>query len=354
MDKFIEGLKQLEVSKIIWTMLRYGGAFVVLAAFFYISKLISYVSEKHLKKLVQRTRFHLDDVIVEASHKPLSLGAIAIGIYIAVAIMNIEVSAQKYFGVAAAVLALVFLLRFINGLTEYLKPYVHSTKTSLDDAVLPAMRTAVKVFVVIVVALWVLTTLGYEISSILAGLGIGGLAVALAAQSTLSNWFGAFMIFTDRPFVAGQIVTIGDVTGLVEQVGLRSTSIRTFDGTLVAIPNSLVANTKIENVSRMPGRRYAGAIGVTYDTPVEKVEEGLNIIRTILAGNPHVQEGFVVRFDDFGPHSLDFRVVYVTDVVDYKEYMAVKEGINLSILKKFNEAGIEFAFPTQTIYVKGS
>lgn len=352
MDPLLEFVKSIRSSAILVAALRYGGGFLILAATFYVSKLVSLLSGKYLKRLVQRTRFHLDDVIVDAAHTPLSLAAVAGGIFVSVRTMGFALDWHRYSGVAAGILALVFLIRFIDGLADYLKPFAEKTDTALDDAVLPAMRTAAKVFVAIVIALWMLSALEYDITSILAGLGIGGLAVALAAQTTLSNWFGAFMIFLDRPFSSGQIVSIGDVTGTVEQVGLRSTRLRTFDGTLVTIPNSTVAGAKIDNISRMPGRRYAGTIGITYNTSVEKVREGLEIIRSILDSNPHVQKGFVARFDDFGPHSLNFRVVYVTDKPDFKEYLEIKEGINLEILAAFNRAGIEFAFPTQTVYVK--
>ncbi len=145
---------------------------------------------------------------------------------------------------------------------------------------------------------------GYPVTSILAGLGVGGLAVALAAQGTLSNWFGAFMIFSDRPFAAGDRIVIDSWDGFVEQVGLRSTRIRTLDGTLVTIPNSIVANAHINNISRMPARKSNFTIGVTYNTPPEKVEEALSIMKEMLGANERVREDFVVKFEAFADFSL--------------------------------------------------
>ena len=354
MDRIREFLTERGTPTYLVTAGQYAAAFVVLFAGLYARKIVDLIFEKYLKRLTSLTRFHLDDVVVEAASAPARWSTAVIGLYWALLILEIEVPLRPFTSAAFGILGLAFLLRFIDGFTEYLRPLAKQTNTSLDDAILPALRTAAKVFVVIVGSLWVVDNLGYNISTIIAGLGIGGLAVALAAQGTLSNWFGAFMIFADRPFSAGQIVTVGDTTGTVEQVGLRSTSIRTFDGTLVNIPNSIVANSKIDNVSRMPGRRYKGTIGVTYDTPPEKVEQALGIIRAILEHNSHIQQGYVVRFDDFGASSLNIQVIYVANTVDYREYMEIKEGINLEILRSFNEAAIEFAFPTQTVYVKGA
>ena len=354
MDSIREFLAKRGIPSYLVTAGQYAAAFVILFAGLYARKIVDLIFEKYLKRLTSLTKFRLDDIVVEAAQVPARWTTAVIGLYWSIIVLEVTVPLKPFTSAAFGILGLVFLLRFIDRFTEYLRPLVKETNTALDDAILPALRTAAKIFVVVVVSLWVVDNLGYNISTIIAGLGIGGLAVALAAQSTLSNWFGALMIFADRPFSAGQIVTVGDVTGTVEQVGLRSTSIRTFEGTLVNMPNSIVANSKVDNVSRMPGRRYKGAIGVTYDTLPEKVEEALRIIRDILERNTHVQKGYIVRFDDFGACSLNIQVIYVTNTADYKEYMEIKEGINLEILRSFNEAAIEFAFPTQTVYVKGA
>ncbi|MCD6405975.1 MAG: mechanosensitive ion channel, partial [Planctomycetes bacterium] len=215
----------------------YAISFVILVVAVFAKTVTARIVGVYLKKLVARTRFRLDDVLIEAMVRPVSWGVLLFGVYVALLPLGLTDKYEKFFGkafeTAVAVLVLVFLLRLVDGLAEYLKPKVAKTRTSLDDAILPAMRTAAKIFVLIVGVLGILSNLDYPIASILAGLGVGGLAVALAAQETLSNWFGAFMIFSDRPFTAGDRVVVGQIDGFIEQVGLRSTRIRTLEGTQV-------------------------------------------------------------------------------------------------------------------------
>ncbi len=334
----------------------YAISFVILVVAVFAKSVTTRIVGKYLRKLVARTRFRLDDVLIEATVRPASWGVLLFGVYIALLPLGLTDKYGKFFGkafeTAVAVLVLVFLVRLVDGLAEYLKPKVAKTRTSLDDAILPAMRTAAKIFVLIVGILGILANLDYPIGSILAGLGVGGLAVALAAQQTLSNWFGAFMIFSDRPFTAGDRVVVGDVDGFIEQVGLRSTRIRTLEGTQVSIPNSTIANTEINNISRMPARKSNGTIGLTYETTADKMEEALGIIRDILRTNNSVREDFIVHFEDFADYSLNIRVIYWVLTVNYAEFLSIKEKVNLEIMRRFADAGIEMAFPTQTLYVK--
>lgn len=336
---------------------RYGAALLILVAAFFLKRVIAGIVGGWLKKYVSNTRFRLDDVIVEAATKPVSWAVVLYGIYFALQTLRVHETFKTHFAsgtkVALTFLVLLFILKLIDGLVEYLRPTIERTHTRLDDAVLPAMKTAAKIFVLVIGILAILANLEYNITSILTGLGIGGLAIALAAQETLSNWFGAFMIFSDRPFAAGDRVLVGDVDGFVEQVGLRSTRIRTLEGTQVTIPNSTVAKTEINNISRMPARKSNGTIGLTYDTTAEKMEEALGIIRSILAGDKNVRDDFLAHFEDFADYSLNIRVIYWALTVDYAEFLAIKEAVNLNIMKRFAKAGIEIAFPTQTLYVKG-
>jgi len=306
---------------------RYAAAFLALAASFYIKRVLVTVVGVHLKALVTRTRFRLDDVVLQALARPLSWAAVVLGIYVALEFLRLS--------------------RFEGLISAGLKV----TGTKLDDAIMPAIQTAAKVFIIIVAVLWVVDNLGYNVKTILAGLGIGGLALALAGQQTLSNWFGAITIFADRPFAAGDRVQMAGFDGMIEQVGLRSTRLRTLEGTLVTIPNSTVANSEINNISRWPGRRVFTTIGVTYSAGPGGMEKALEIVRGVLAENAGVREDFIVNFEEFGASSLDIRVLYWTKTVDYAEFLSIREAVNLEIMRRFAAEGIEIAFPTQTVHL---
>ena len=190
----------------------------------------------------------------------------------------------------------------------------------------------------------------YNVASILAGLGIGGLAVALAAKDTLSNIFGSVAIFIDRPFVVGERVVFGEFDGTVEAIGMRSTKIRTLDGTLVSVPNSLVANSAVNNVARRTTIKNLYTIGVTYDTSYDKLEKALEILREIFKNHPST-DNYWVYFKEFGAHSLNILVIHWCKHTNYQEFLQATEEINLQIKRQFEQRAIEFAFPTQTLYL---
>ena len=331
-------------------------SFLILVLALFAKAVVSRLAGIYVKRLVERTSFQFDDVLFEAAKSPASWAAALVVVYYALKPLQIPESYEAFLAKAmsaiVALLVMFFFIRLIDGLAEHLKPRVAKTETTLDDAVIPALKTASKIVVIVVSLIWILSNFGYPVASILAGLGIGGLAVALAAQGTLANWFGAVMIFADRPFAAGDVVTIGDFTGSVEQVGLRSTRLRTMDGTLVTIPNSTVANAHINNISKMPCRKSNFTLGLTYDTPAEKVEEALSILKDILEQHPGIRKDYVVRFEAFADFSLNIRVIYFTLTPDWAQWLAVAEEVNLSILRRFNASHLDFAFPTQTLYLK--
>jgi len=226
------------------------------------------------------------------------------------------------------------------------------TETKIDDQVIPILSRITKAFLWGLGVILVLQNLGYNVSSLLAGLGIGGLAVALAAQDTLSNFLGALALLVDRPCQVGDRVDVEDISGTVEAIGLRSTRIRTLDGTLVAIPNRMMANAKINNIAKRPSIKNMYTIGVTYDTPYEKLQEALRILREILREHPST-DNYWVYFKEFGPYSLNILVIHWCKYTAYEQFLQATEEINLEIKRRFEEAGIEFAFPTQTIQLEG-
>jgi MscS family membrane protein len=202
------------------------------------------------------------------------------------------------------------------------------------------------VFGVLVIA----QALGAEVRTFLAGLGIGGLAVALAAQDTIANMFGSFVVVMDHPFHVGDTVRIAGNEGTVEDIGLRSTRLRTGARTLIVLPNKLVASEAITNFSRMPQRRVDQTIGLTYDTTADQMDGILKDLRELLGGDPGVHPGLIaVNFTSYGESTLDIQIVYFTADPNWQRHLDVRERINLKIMRAVAARGLQFAFPTQTV-----
>lgn len=254
---------------------------------------------------------------------------------------------------AAALVVLLYLItKLVDVMITMLKARAASTASALDDQLVPLVGRSLKWFIWgIGLLLFLQNVLHYNISSLLAGLGIGGLAVAFAAQDTIANIFGAVMIFVDRPFKVGDAVNMEGFEGSIEAIGLRSTRLRTWDGTLVHIPNRTVASTNINNLAARPLRRTNFTLGVVYGTSAAKLEEALAIIRDVLANHPETGQ-YRAYFNRFGDFSLNILVQHWCKSMDYEVYLRALEEINMDIKRRFEKAAIEFAFPTQTLYLK--
>jgi MscS family membrane protein len=214
-------------------------------------------------------------------------------------------------------------------------------------------RTAIRVILVIVAVLFWLDNIGLKVSTLLAGLGVGGLAVALAAQDTLKNLLGSVMILLDKPYKVGQRIVAEGHDGIVEEIGLRSTRIRLLTGHQTVIPNEEMAKIDIENIGQRPHIRRKTNIGITYDTPPEKIEKAVDIILQILENHEGMDPDFPPRayFNEYNPYSLNILVLYWYHPADYWGYMKFSQGVNLQIAREFQKEGIKFAFPTSTTYL---
>jgi len=237
-----------------------------------------------------------------------------------------------------------------------LKGWAGRSSSKLNDMLVPMVSKSLRVTLIILVVVQIAQSLSDKpVSSILAGLGIGSLAVALAAKDTVANFFGSLVILTDKPFELGQLIKVGSTTGSVESLGFRSTRLRTRDGHLVTIPNGELANQTIENIGRRPSIRRIANLTITYDTPPEKVREALEIAQDVLKDHEGMHPDFPPRvfFNEFNDTSLNLFMIYWYHPADYWQYMAFTEKVNMELLRRFNEAGIEFAFRTQTLYLAG-
>jgi MscS family membrane protein len=222
---------------------------------------------------------------------------------------------------------------------------------AFNKQLFPIIRKSLKIFVTVVAALVTLDNLNVNITAAIASLSIGGLAVGLAAQDTLANLFGGIAIFLDKPFKIGDRVQIDNVDGPVETIGLRSTRIRNLDGHLVTIPNKTMGNATIINIAARPNIKTVMNIGITYDTPVENVKLALQIIKEIFGGHP-MTGNLVMSFNKFESSALNILVVHWWKYADFLASLGGLQEMNLALKERFDNEGISFAFPTQTVYMK--
>jgi MscS family membrane protein len=325
-------------------------------------KLTLYIFEKKLTVLARKTKTELDDLLAKALKEPIGYLILAIGFYLVFRILPLPeaLGSVKIASISNTLFTLIFtfialftVFRLIDVLAYYLYKAASSTETKLDEQLAPLFIKSLKIVVAILTVLFVLQNLGWNITSLLAGLGIGGLALALAAQETVSNLFGSFTIFSDRCFHIGDWVRIGDVEGTVEDVGFRSTRIRRFDQALVTVPNSKFIKSEVINFSEMRKRRIKFNLGVSYKTTTEQMRQVVEGIKKIIEDDPRFDHSFyMVHFTEFGAYSLDIFIYCFTKTTIWDEYLHVREEFNLKIMKLLEELKVEIAYPTQTIQLE--
>jgi MscS family membrane protein len=258
-----------------------------------------------------------------------------------------------YFLLLAAIL--VFLFKLIESVGSRLSRLSEENTNSLDKTLIEMIRMILRITVLTAGLFGVIRIVtGKPLTTLLAGLGIGGLALALAAQDTLKNFFGSLMIMTDKPFKIGERVLVKDYDGVIEAIGFRSTRIRTLTGHQVVIPNDQMASDSIENIGKRQHIRRLTNITVTYGTSPEKMEKALSIVKKILDNHEGMPPDLPPRvfFNDFNPDSLNIMMIYWYAPPDYWNFMTFSEKVNFEIMKQFNKEGIEFAFPTVTTYLE--
>jgi MscS family membrane protein len=333
-------------------------SFAILLLSFVFRKALLLIVFKNLKLLANKTSWKFDDRFIPAIEGPASSLVIVVGVFMAVNTLTltseVDLIAFRLFQAATMVVVFWGILRLVDMFADSLHELADGSDSSVYHFV-PLLKKAARVFLIIIATILVIQNLGYSVSSLLAGLGIGGLAVALAAQESLGNFFGSISIIADRPFKVGDWIQVGDrVDGDVEEIGLRSTKVRTWSKSQLTIPNKVLAGEIIENWSRMPKRRVKQIVGVTYETKPEDMDGLVEDIRELLKADEDVHQEFIlVNFTNFGASSLDILVYYFTKTTKWLEYMDVRQRINLKIMQAVNSRGLSIAFPTRTVYFEG-
>ena len=337
-------------------------AFVVV----FLTLVASYVARRVLLswgRRLERTSTPWDDALVDSLRRPLRVFIWVVGIAFAASLVPVAgegtifaaVDAARDVGVVACIAW--FLVRFVGQAEENLLARETDSELGPDRATLDAIAKLLRVSIVITATLVVMQTLGFSISGVLAFGGIGGIAVGFAARDMLANFFGALMIYLDRPFVVGETIRSPDreIMGTVEQIGWRLTRIRTFENRPLYVPNSVFATIAIENFTRMLNRRIYETIGVRYDDST-RVRPIVDEVRAMLESHPGIDpnEFLMVNFNAFAPSSLDFFIYAFTRTKAWDEYHAVKQDVLLKVNGIIERHGAEIAFPTSTIHFAGS
>ncbi len=338
------------------TVLEWIIALSIIIAAIILAKFIYLVLGKFVKQFTKRTKTRLDDIFIDKFEEPAVFGIIILGIWYGLGTLSMsdyvsDILSKAYYFLVTFNIAW-FITRLSDALIEeYLSPLAGKTKTHLDDQLVPVVRKAIKLAIWTLAIVVGLNNAGYNIGAIIAGLGLGGLAFALAAQDSISHLFGGVVLFADKPFKINDWIITNDYEGFVKEIGVRSTRIRTLDGRLVTIPNADIANSTIVNVSSENGRKVKTDIGLIYGTTTGQMKKAMDILKKITEENPDIDEKRTISdFNSFGDYSLNIRFIYYIKKKTEREIYHVKNEVNLAVLEQFNENGLEFAFPTQTIY----
>lgn len=340
------------------------GFFILLG--FVLRFIINLIMREQLASLIakaSRGKVSFDRILFTAARKPLGTLILVTGFAAAAAVLLYQdpnPNHWKYlrntYTVVLAILLIWFMFRCIDVISQQLMQRARRTKSQVDDQVVPLVRKSLKIVLCIIIILWAFSVLGINITALVAGLGIGGLAVALGLQDTLANLFGSIFIMLDHPFRVGdRIVVDNNVDGIVEQLGLRSTRIRTLNKTLVCIPNKTVANATIDNIARMPMRKAVQTIGLTYETTADQMEEIVEELHAIIRADEDIDQEFtLVNFTDFGESSLNITVIYFTKTADYAKFQKIKQRTNLAFMRAIRARGLSVAFPTRSLYIENT
>jgi MscS family membrane protein len=299
------------------------------------------------------------DLVVEGSIKKFSapLGFLVFDLIYYIGINNLEVSKKQFLVLQRVALILLSFgmvwlgHRLVDIFALYFEKKAKETETKFDDILVPLLKKTALVVVYTLGLVFILHTLTVNVTSLIAGLGIGGLAFAFAAKDTLANLFGSMMLVIDRPFDVGDIIKSGDIHGTVVEVGFRSTRLRTFHDSMVSVSNGQLANQIIDNLGRRRFRRFEQILNLVYSTPIQKIEDFCVEIRHLVENTPSTKkEEIYVNFFNIGSSSLDIRIIIFFETDDFQKEVDERHAFLINILKLASQMDIEFAYPTQTIF----
>ena len=356
MDLFSETTEYVFVGNELWRILIFTG---IIALSFFLGKICKFFLNRLDRKMTDYNRL-IAAVASRSAAKSITFLFFSFGLAAAITFLNIPDGFESLLNSVLELLVILaiglFIYRQVDVIDQWLRRFSSEDSVNIDAMLIPIVGKSIRVAVVILIILQAAQSLSDQpITSILAGIGIGGLALGLAAQDTIRNFFGSLMIFADKPFNVGELINLEDKFGKVVEVGVRTTKVRTLEGHMLTIPNGNLANMTIHNIGKRDFIRRVFDVAIPYNTSPDKVDRAVEIIKDILEDHEGMNPDFPPRvfFEGLNSHSLNIKVYYWYHPPDFWQYMAFTETVNREILSRFNSEGIEFAFPTQTIHLAG-
>ena len=327
----------------------------ILVGSFVFVKILYWVFSNIFQKITSKTANSLDDTLLRTLQKPTTFLVIVSAYFYSVKFLHFSLNIESillniaYIFIALGITSIIS--RIIDAvISEVILPISEKSETSFDNHLIPVIQKAVRAIIWSLGVVVGLDNIGFDITAMIAGLGIGGLALALAAQDSVKNIFAGIMIFLDKPFKIKDRIKIDGHDGVVEEVGLRSTRIRTLEGRIVTIPNCTFTDNSVINVTSQPALKVKINLGLTYDTNEDDLQKAINILQDIVKNQDAITDDYAAGFNGFGDFSLNILFMYY--VRPESHWLNTQTLVNKEVLKRFNEEGLEFAFPTQTIYKK--
>ena len=337
------------------SILNWAIAVGILILSFIVVKMLYWIFSNVIRRLTSKTKTNLDDVLIDKLEKPLTYLVLILGYWISIHYLvfkeEVEIVLENvaYFLLVIDVTAI--LSRIVDALiSEVIMPITEKSDSSFDNQLIPVIQKGVRSIIWILGIIIGLDNIGFDITAMIAGLGIGGLALALAAQDSVKNIFAGIMIFLDKPFRIKDRIQVDGFDGIVEEVGLRSTRLRTLEGRIVTIPNSRFTDNSVTNVTSQPTLKVKLNLGLTYDTDENQMQKAIDILEDIVKDQEAITDDYAAGFNGFGDFSLNILFIYY--VKPDSHWLDTQTLVNKEILRRFNKEGLEFAFPTQTILKK--
>ncbi|WP_202080488.1 mechanosensitive ion channel family protein [Caldalkalibacillus salinus] len=339
---------------------------IIFLAFWLFRKIFTRYIFNLILRFTENTKFDLDRSVVVAFEKPLRSLFIVLGLYVSLKYFfghlpliddarEINDSLFTLFRASVIVLIAQGLYRLSSETSTWLERFGQRFGYQFDRIIMPFISKVLRFVIIALAFSMVALEFDYNVSGFIAGLGLGGLAFALAAKDTVGNIFGGIVIITEKPFTIGDWIETPTVEGTVEDLTFRSTKVRTFAQGVVTVPNSTLANEAITNWTKMGRRRITFHLGVTYGTPRDKIKACVDQIRNMLRQHPDIdQETLFVNFDKFNDSSLDIFLYFFTKTTDWGEWLQVKEDCNLRIMEILEKENVSIAFPSRSLYVEST
>lgn len=353
MEQITNFIKDIQAVQIVDILIAIG----IILFFRIFSSTISYIIIRMFKIKEKKAK----SIKESAFYSPLRIFFIILGFYLAIVFLKEPLKiTNEIMTVTYKAFMIISTIAFAKGLAESFTPkstlYIkikEKTNKNVEDSMFDFVLKIVRVVIYIVAGFIVITALGVNLNGLVAGLGIGGVIFTLAAQDTAKNLFAGVVVFLDKPFVVGDWIQVESFEGTVEDITFRSTRVRTFENSVVNIPNAIISNASIINWSKMEKRRYRTNLCVEIDTPLEKLKKFQTRVQDMLQSRDNIfDDSIIVKFDNIVDNGLNILICSYTDSIDYNSYIAEREDINYKIMKILREENIELAYDTKTIQMK--